>query len=76
MKNFDIKWVSTILFILAGTSVALKMPWIQYCFPCFAAAHAIIYYDQLKTEKNKPLMIQNGYFLIVNIIATFIWFKE
>lgn len=76
MKNFDIKWVSTILFILAGTSVALKMPWIQYCFPCFVLAHFIILYDQLKTEKNRPLIIQNAYFCVVNIIATLIWFKK
>lgn len=76
MKKFDIKWISTILFVLAGSSVALKLPWIEYCFPCFVIAHGIIYYDQLKTERNRPLMIQNGYFFIVNIIATFIWFKK
>jgi len=74
--KFDIKWVSTVLFIFAGTSVATKMPWTPWAFPCFAVAHSILLYDFFKTHKNKALMFQNLYFLVVNIIATYIWFGK
>jgi hypothetical protein len=74
MKKFDIKWIATILFIFGGTTVALKMPWIKFAFPCFVIAHGVLLYDFIKTHKNKPLIVQNTYFFIVNIIATFIWF--
>jgi hypothetical protein len=72
--KFDIKWIATALFIFGGTTVALKMPWIQYAFPSFVVAHGILLYDFFKTHKNRPLIVQNIYFFIVNIIATFIWF--
>jgi len=71
--KFDIKWVATALFIFGGTSVALQAPWLKFSFPCFVIAHAILLYDFSKSHKNKPLIFQNGYFLIVNIIATYIW---
>lgn len=73
--KFDIKWIATALFIFGGTSVATKMPWIKYAFPCFVIAHAILLYDFHKSHKNRPLMIQNMYFFVVNIIATYLWFK-
>ena len=73
--KFDIKWIATALFIFGGTTVALKMPWIKYAFPSFVLAHAILLYDFIKTHKNKPLIVQNIYFFIVNIIATIIWFS-
>ena len=72
--KFDIKWISTVLFIFGGTTVALKMPWMKYSFPSFVIAHAILLYEFFRTHKNKPLIVQNIYFFIVNIIATFIWF--
>ena len=74
--KFDIKWIATILFIFGGTSVAIDAPWIKYSFPCFVIAHLMLLYDFYMTHKNKPLMIQNMYFAIVNIIATFIWFSK
>jgi hypothetical protein len=73
---FDIKWVSTILLIIGGTSVALQTPWIKYAFPGFVLAHSILIYYFWKTHFNKPLLFQNVYFFIVNIVATFIWFSN
>lgn len=72
--RFDIKWVSTSLFIFGGTIIALKMPFMKWGFPSFVLAHIILLYDFIKTHKNKPLIIQNTYFLIINSIATYIWF--
>lgn len=76
MENtkFDIKWIATALFVFGGTTVATKMPWIEYAFPCFVIAHAILLYDFYTTHKNKALMFQNLYFLVVNMIATYLWF--
>ena len=73
IKTFDMKWISTALFIFAGTSVALKASWISIAFPCFVIGHAILVYYFIIHHKSKPLILQNVYFLIMNIIATYIW---
>jgi hypothetical protein len=73
IKNMDIKWIASALFIFAGTLVALKLPIMKYAFPMFCIAHLILIYDFTTTHKNKPLIIQNIYFFIVNIIATYVW---
>ena len=72
--RFDIKWIATAFFIFGGTSCALKTPWMKYAFPCFVIAHMILLYDFHRTHKNKALMFQNYYFLLINITATYIWF--
>ena len=73
IKQMDIKWIASLLFIFAGTLVALKLSIMKYAFPLFCIAHLILIYDFSTTHKNKPLIIQNIYFFIVNIIATYIW---
>ena len=73
IKQMDIKWIASTLFIIAGTFVALKLPIMKYAFPMFCIAHLILIYDFTTTHKNKPLIIQNIYFFIVNIIATYVW---
>ena len=70
MKKFDIKWIATALFIFGGTICALKLSFMKFAFPCFVVAHSIFLFDFITTHKNKPLIIQNTYFLIVNTIAT------
>ena len=72
--KFDVKWIATALFIFGGTVCALKLPIMRFAFPCFVVAHFIFLYDFIRTHKNKPLIIQNTYFLIINSIATYIWF--
>lgn len=73
--NFDIKWIATCLFIFGGTSISLKAPWMAYGFPAFVIAHMILLYDFNRTHKNKPLMLQNAYFLVINTIATILWLE-
>ena len=72
--NFDIKWISSTIFIIAGTSMALKTPWLKWSFPAFVVGHTILTYEFYHRHKNIPLLIQNSYFAMVNIIATYIWF--
>ena len=74
--KFDIKWISTTLFIFGGTSVALQTPWIKYAFPGFVIAHSILLYEFSRTHRNTPLIFQNLYFFIVNMIATYFWFSK
>ena len=73
MKSFDIKWISTALFIFAGTSVALKFPWMAYAFPGFVISHGLLIHHFYKVHPNKPLLIQNVYFFFLNIFASYIW---
>jgi hypothetical protein len=75
MKNFDIKWIAFALFVFGGTVVSLKLSFMRFAFPCFVVGHAIFVYDFWKSHKNMPLLLQNAYFLVVNLIATYIWFK-
>ena len=74
--KFDLKWISMSLFIFGGTISALKLSFMKYAFPCFVVGHIIVLYDFISTHKNKPLIIQNIYFLIINSIATYIWFMD
>jgi len=73
LKTFDIKWIATALFIFGGTVVSIKAPIIAYAFPCFVGAHIILLYDFIRTHRNKALIFQNAYFLIMNMIASYIW---
>lgn len=69
----DIKWISTILLISGATALAFKIPFFAYCFPAFVIAHGILVYEFGVRHKNMPLLIQNGYFIGLNSIATYIW---
>lgn len=71
--TFDIKWLSTTLFIFSGTLVALKLPGMKYAFPGFVIAHGILFYEFYIVQHNTPLAIQNAYFFVINTIASFIW---
>lgn len=73
MKDFDIKWISTALFIISGTFISLRLPGMQYAFPVLAIAHSILVYEFYFKQFNKPLLIHNLYFAIVNAFATYIW---
>lgn len=73
MKYFDIRWVSTLLFITGGTTVALKLPFLKYAFPAFVIAHAILVHYFLRVHPNKPLLFQNIYFFFLNAIASYVW---
>lgn len=74
MKNFDIKWVSMALFIFGGTVFALKLPFMKWGVPCFAIGHAINLYYFTTHHKSKPLILQNLYFLLLNIFGIYTWF--
>jgi hypothetical protein len=73
MKYFDIKWLSTTLFIFCGTLVALKLPYMQYAFPGFVIAHGVLAHHFYKVHPNKPLLIQNIYFFFLNTAASYVW---
>lgn len=73
MNKFDIKWLSTTLFIIGGTLVAIKSPYMKYAFPGFVMAHAILLYYFIIHHNSKPLILQNIYFFFLNIVASYIW---
>lgn len=73
MKHFDIKWLSTCLLIICGTMIALKLPYMQYAFLGFVIAHGILTYYFYIIHPNKPLLIQNVYFLFLNSTASYVW---
>lgn len=73
MKDFDIKWIATALFITSGTFISLRLSGMQYAFPVLVIAHCILVYEFYFKQFNKPLIIHNAYFAIVNAFATYIW---
>ena len=73
MKQFDLKWISTTLFVTCGTIVALRLPFMKYAFPGFVIAHAVLIEYFWKIHPNRPLLLQNIYFFFINIIATYMW---
>lgn len=74
MIKFDIKWVSMALFIFGGTCFALKLPFMKWGIPCFVVGHAILLYYFITHHYNKPLIIQNLYFFLLNLYGLFVWF--
>ena len=55
MKDFDIKWIATALFITSGTFISLRLPGMQYAFPVLVTAHSILVYEFYFKQFNKPL---------------------
>jgi len=76
VRDFDIKWIATALFITSGTFISLRLPGMQYAFPVLVIAHSILVYEFYFKQFNKPLVIHNAYFAIVNAFATYIWMAQ
>ena len=67
-----IKWLATFMFVCAGTLISLNIPESKYAFPLFATGHIIAIYV-FAILKDKPLIVQNIFFLMIDIIGIWQW---
>ena len=67
-----VKWLATFMFVCAGTLISLNLPQSKYAFPLFATGHIIAIYVFLLL-KDKPLVVQNVFFLLIDMIGIYQW---
>lgn len=67
------KWISTALFIFSGAVLAFNVPFSKWGFVTFLIAHLLLVVVFSK-EKDYPMLMQNGFFIIVDVIGIYRWF--
>ena len=67
-----VKWSATFMFVCAGTLISLNIPESKYAFPIFATGHIIAIYVFLLLKDN-PLIVQNIFFLMIDMIGIYQW---
>jgi hypothetical protein len=67
-----VKWLATFMFVCAGTLISLNLPQSKYAFPLFASGHLIAIYV-FTVLKDKPLIVQNYFFLCIDLIGIYQW---
>lgn len=73
MNDNITKWLSTFLFLSAGTLLSLNIEISRFGFPLFLTGHIILTYFFLK-KKDWPMLTQNGFFLLIDCIGIYRWF--
>tara|TARA_B110001454_G_scaffold53617_1_gene52495 strand:+ start:463 stop:717 length:255 start_codon:yes stop_codon:yes gene_type:complete len=68
----QVKWSATFMFVCAGTLISLNLPESKYAFPLFATGHIIAIYV-FALLKDKPLLVQNTFFLCIDLIGIYQW---
>lgn len=68
-----LKWLSTLLFLSAGTLVSLNIPMSKYAFWLFLMGHLTLTYMFSKAKDN-PMLLQNGFFIFIDLIGIYRWF--
>lgn len=66
------KWVGTGMFVCAGVLISINIPESKYAFPLFATGHIIAIYV-FASLKDKPLLVQNIFFLCIDMIGIYQW---
>jgi len=72
MEISRIKWMATTMFVCAGVLISLNLPESKYAFPMFAIGHTIILYVFIQA-KDKPMIVQNAFFLCIDILGIYKW---
>ena len=68
-----LKWLGTVLFLLAGFLLALNIEISRYGFPLFLAGHLLFIYIFSRT-KDTPMILQNVAFACIDISGIYRWF--
>jgi len=72
MSSDNMKWIATAMFVCAGVLISFNIPESKYAFPLFATGHIIAIYVFSKA-KDKPLIVQNIFFLGIDIFGIYQW---
>lgn len=60
------------MFVCAGILISINIPESKWAFPIFASGHMIAIYV-FATLKDKPLLVQNMFFLCIDFIGIYQW---
>ena len=72
MSSDNMKWIATAMFVCAGVLISFNIPESKYAFPLFATGHIIAIYVFSKA-KDKPLIVQNIFFLGIDLFGIYQW---
>ena len=67
-----LKFVASVLLVIAGSMIALKLPHFEYAFAIFFAGHSIMNYVFIKTKEHSLLMA-NLFFWVLDAIGIYRW---
>lgn len=67
------KWLATALFLTAGTLLSLNIEISRFGFFFFGVGHVLLTYYFIK-HKDNPMIVQNGFFLIIDGMGVYRWF--
>lgn len=73
MNDNITKWLSTILFLSAGTLVSLNIEASRFAFPLFLGGHVLLTYFFFKL-RDWSLITQNGFFIFIDLVGIYRWF--
>jgi len=72
MSSDNMKWIATAMFVCGGVLISFNIPESKYAFPVFAMGHMLAIYIFSKV-KDKPLIVQNIFFLCIDILGIYQW---
>ena len=67
------KWIATTLFIFSGLLLSLNLDISKFGFLTFFIGHIILMCYFLKF-KDWAMIVQNGFFIIIDLIGIYRWF--
>jgi hypothetical protein len=69
----NLKWIATAMFLTAGTLLSLNIEASKIGFLLFFSGHIILFFLFLRL-RDKPMIVQNGFFMIIDVIGIYRWF--
>ena len=72
MSSNTMKWIATAMFVCGGLLISSNIPISKFAFPIFAMGHILAIYVFSKA-KDKPLIVQNIFFLCIDMIGIYQW---
>jgi len=74
--NIDtlVKWLGTTLFLTAGTLASLNIPETKWAFVLFLSGHIVLGF-LFAIRRDWPMMIQNMFFIPIDVLGIVRWFS-
>jgi hypothetical protein len=67
-----LKWIATAMFLTAGTLLSLNIVISKIGFILFFTGHIILFFLFLRLKDN-PMIVQNGFFIVIDAIGIYRW---
>tara|TARA_Y100000385_G_scaffold261507_1_gene292303 strand:- start:321 stop:542 length:222 start_codon:yes stop_codon:yes gene_type:complete len=67
-----LKWIATAMFLTAGTLLSLNIAISKIGFILFFTGHIILFFLFLRLKDN-PMIVQNGFFILIDSIGIYRW---